>query len=799
MSSVPTTGLEQNPQDNPNAQASPANVPKESPNAPQQQYGPNNEQLPDHLKAALRSLIEQFRIEGLVARRHEILKTRRARYYFMGQQYLWFDWDVFDWKLPMQGGFGIGDDKDEQEQPRYNYTLNVYQPFGLAFIAVFASQIPTVRFYPQSVNRSNDVTAAKASSEAAGLIEENNQMQQKLLNVGRLLWTDGKIGAYVRYVCDAERFGESSLDQMDTAYTKMGEDAFVCPNCREETPVSMFAQGAPGVPATMQQQPACFGCGTPLDESNLKPAPRVAVPQSTSTSNTPNGQEEIDFYGSLELATPPWCSEFFEFPWLQLQFEVHKGKLKSVYPHVADQIQANVPMSAEDVYARATRLAVAQGLPVLHPGDAMCNLVTYLRTWLRPWAFDALDNKELAQELKQLFPDGCYCAFAGDTYCESRNEKMSEHWRVMHALPGDGQSRPALGDASIDVQDQINTLGNIAIEAFEYGIPPVYADPEVLDFEQLTQRTIEPGVHVPAKPKQGQQLAQAFFQPTPAQVPQQLFQYMQELMGPTFQLVTGITAAVFGGAMDDVKTAKAYQQARDMSLGRMSVSWNRFKAFYAEVMSLGVKCFRENRPGDVERVLPGDNSEFEAKEIRLADLDGNTNARPDPDETYPRVRSQKEAKLMQVIQMAGEDPVIGGILAEPANLGVIKGILGLDDFDIPGDDARTHQLREIEAMLGNPGVPNPTDPTGKPQATIIPGMFENHEAHLAECKRWFDSDDGQEAKNSNPQGYATIEAHAQMHQRFVAMAAMAAAPPPQAPPKPGGQEQPQEEPAAPQV
>src|SRR5277367_2545980 len=102
-------------------------APKENPNAPQQQYGPNNEQLPEELQSALRSLIDQFRIEGLVARRHEILKTRRARYYWQGQQYLWFDWSSFDWRLPYQGGFMGEDDKDQQEQPRYNYVLNVYQ------------------------------------------------------------------------------------------------------------------------------------------------------------------------------------------------------------------------------------------------------------------------------------------------------------------------------------------------------------------------------------------------------------------------------------------------------------------------------------------------------------------------------------------------------------------------------------------------------------------------------------------------------------------------------------------------
>ncbi len=145
--------------------------------------------------------------------------------------------------MPYQGGWASEDDKDQQEQPRYNYVINVYQPFGLAFIAVFASQIPTVRFFPQSLNRSADITAAKASSNAAGLIEEQNNMQQKLIPIGRLLWTDGKVGFYVRYVCDEERYGKMQVPQIDEGFSTLGEDQFKCPQCGETSPVSMFAQG----------------------------------------------------------------------------------------------------------------------------------------------------------------------------------------------------------------------------------------------------------------------------------------------------------------------------------------------------------------------------------------------------------------------------------------------------------------------------------------------------------------------------------------------------------------------------
>ena len=751
---------------------------KETPNAGPQPYGPNNETLPERLQSALKMLIDQFRIEGLVARRHEILRVRRARYYWMGQQYLWFDWNEFDWRLPYQGGFSGAEDKDEQEQPRYDYVLNVYQPFGLAFIAVGSSQVPTVRWFPQSANRSNDITAAKAASNAAALIEELNHIQQKMIDVWRLFWTDGKIGAYIRYVADKERYGEDRVPAMSMGYSKLGEDGFVCPQCGTNTPLSSFALGGEmGGPARMEANPACPQCSAPLGEDNFKPAVRIPVPVEGEPESVAKGQEQITFVGALELATPPWSNDFWDYPFLQWQMEVHKGMLKAKHPHAADKISANNPMSAEDVYGRASRLAVAQGLPVLQPGDVMYNLVTYLRTWLRPWAFDSLDDKAIAAELKQLFPDGCYSAFAGDVYCESRNEKMGDHWRVMHTMPGDGSSgRPAQGEASLEVQDVANTLFNMAIEQFEYGIPPVYADPEVLDFEALTQRTIEPAVHVPARPRQGQTLAQAFFQPNPAEVPPALFTFLQELVGPIFQLVTGVTAAVFGGSMDDVKTAKAYQQARDMALGRLSLCWNIFKQMYAEIMQLAVKCFRDNRPGDVERVLPGENSEFESQIIRLADLDGDTQARPDPDETYPRLRSQKQSVLQQLMTMAAQAPELSAMLMSPVNLGIIKGILGVDEFDVPGDDARTHQLREIEALLKAPGIPDPMT-GGILLPSVQPSLFENHGAHLAEITRWVDSDDGQTAKAQNPQGYSAVQKHGEMHQQMQQSIQMAMAAP----------------------
>ena len=369
------------------------------------------------------------------------------------------------------------------------------------------------------------------------------------------------------------------------------------------------------------------------------------MPAAETRLRVPNGQEVITIVGGLELKTPPWAGEMHEYPYLQWNMEVHQARLRAAYPHAADKIGSPVATGMQE-YERLARLAQSQGGPLTEGGDFNINLITFQRTWLRPWAFFALDDKSLRDELLQLFPDGAYVAFAGDSYCESRNENMDDHWRVLHALPGDGSSgRPALGDALISVQERFNTLSNLQIETYEYGIPPIYADSEVLDFDSLQNQTAEPGAHYPARSKPGQSLAAGFFQPAPAEVPPDLAEHAANLMGPVAQFLTGAFPALFGGAMANNDTAAGYSMARDQAMGRIGLVWRRMKFFHADVMLLAVDCFRRNRPNDVEVTLLGAGAAFESRWIRLADLKGNLFSYPETDEQYPTLWSQQRGVL----------------------------------------------------------------------------------------------------------------------------------------------------------
>ena len=202
---------------------------------PAHPFGLNNERLeelrPD-LVNALRELEVQYRQEGIVARRHEIRRIRQARLFWQGLQYAWWNPQDMTWHLPYESK--IFDDSAAAEMPRYQFVTNLYQAFGLSFISVISQDVPATRFYPQSAQSIADITTAKAASQVSELVEQNNRVQHLLTGVAFYLWTDGKIGGYVRFVADAQRFGSHDEPVIEEHFVPLGEDKYVCPECGAE-------------------------------------------------------------------------------------------------------------------------------------------------------------------------------------------------------------------------------------------------------------------------------------------------------------------------------------------------------------------------------------------------------------------------------------------------------------------------------------------------------------------------------------------------------------------------------------
>jgi hypothetical protein len=196
-------------------------------------YGLNNEQLPEWLQEALRRLVMEFGTESEVSRRQEIRRIKQAHQFWRGLQYLWWDERDQNWHLPFEQKL-VGNSSVE-DLPRYEFVTNIYQAFGLSLIAVLSQDVPRVRFFPSSAQAEEDVAAAKAATEVSALVERNNRIGNLIVDEAFNLWTDGKVGAYVRFVVDGQRFGFHPETEIGAREVRVGGDCYVCPECGEET------------------------------------------------------------------------------------------------------------------------------------------------------------------------------------------------------------------------------------------------------------------------------------------------------------------------------------------------------------------------------------------------------------------------------------------------------------------------------------------------------------------------------------------------------------------------------------
>lgn len=680
---------------------------------------PNNYQLPENVQTELKRLVDKFTLEDAISRREEVKQIRKAREFWRDRQYLYWSQKDQTWKMPFPTPQADGAD------PVFQYTTNIYKAYGSTFIGAITQNPPRVRFWPQSPSQREDVETARAASDIAELVERNNKSATLLQDEAFYLWTDGTVCSYVRYVVDGEQFGY------------------------DEIPV-------------LEEQTTFLEDGTP-----------TVVPVQTGTQKLPKGQEVIDVFGRLEVKLPNYAKQMSEFPYLQLATEIHKTKLCSIYPHAASKIKAGDAGTSEDSYERNARIGLTTGTQdksVFGGNTEHSSLVTFRRTWLRPWVFTDC-NDEMRQKLETLFPSGVYVAFAGDTYCEARDECMDYYWKVCHGTTGDGQMREAIGNSLISLQERYNTLSNIMQETYEYTIPTTFYAARAIDGEAWNDSGNRPGARLPVAVQPGESISALVDTTKAGTPPESLVQYASEMLGPVAQFVTGLFPALFGAEAGN-ETASGYAMQRDQAMGRIGLVYRRLREFHADTMMLAVECFRKNRTQDIEMSVLGPAGDIMGKMIHLDQLKGSIYAYPETDEDYPISWTQRKNTYTDLANT--QNPYLQGVFATPANLAELNKTLNLKGLVLPGENARSQQYREIDQLLASAAIDVPmADPMSGievPQrVTSVPvdPILDNHQVHLQTIQEFAESSEGQLAKEQNPVGFENVRMHAMQHQMFL--------------------------------
>jgi hypothetical protein len=769
------------------------------------------------------------------SRDKQIKKWRKQMCYWDNIQYIWWSDFAFDWRTP---------DQVKEEDPGssidpalYAKIVNIYRAYGEVIIAAMSSALPTVPFIPDDAENTDDISTAKAYTKIGTLIQRHNYAELLFMKALYILYNQGIVFGYNENRASGKYgFHETPIVSDHNVVTR----EYYCANCgfslgNEEvaaTPLGPSPEAEPIPPIPGEEPPAVgpvpppmtpppqvppqippgmpppggpmgmgMGMPTPCPQCGYENLPESddfeeIVPRITGYDKTPKSRECLEVYGPLNVKIAPWSTKKEDLPYLILETEEHYAKLQDVYPEIAERIQPLIDLSTFDRSMRTN---------IMFKGDVATDLCTCRRVWLAPWAFNVLGvgnrDDEIA-ELKSLFPNGCYCVVINkDLVVEGIPDIMEDHWTFTEHPLSESLHAEAIGSSVVPIQDMTNEGWNLTLEGIEFGIPELYADPDVLDFDSYSRSEARPGQVSPAKAPAGRSLGEGFFEAKTSSISQEIDKFLNRLER-VGQFVSGALPTVFGGAIQGGSgTAKEYEMSRAQALQRLQITWKIVKIWWSKMLAKSVRSFAMNMMGD-EKYVESRGSSYVNVWIRKTQMLGKVGeVEPDVNESFPISWAQKRDMILQLFQMGNED--VMEVLRHPENAGLVALVIGVPELYIPGDDDRNKQLVEIgEMILAEPiiGVPpmapeggedestgpalpsvegesappqSPQGPSDENQMMMPPPMtssvpiepsLDNHEVEMITCQAWLKSEVGMQYKKEKPAAYMNVLLHMQEHQ-----------------------------------
>lgn len=661
---------------------------------------------------SIKTLLTKLFSRDSPPRREEIIRIWERRLFDRGFQHI-LPLRQGGWALPAQGtGYGYG-----EESSKSNYETNIYNSFQQMISAALTREVPNVRFKSSKPHDDAGITAAQSAEVLKIKIVRSNKMLTLLGDAARLLWTDGRVIFETCYMKDAARFGHKpDPEEVVPEDEEKQNEADESEEEHADDNVSSGSDAGSVRAGGNEHEHSEDSEGTGGSETGEETGDGEEEKESEGEKDLekePNGQEVICVGGALEWKLPirANCLEACGYAIRSQEIDQHKGKAK--YPDVADNITPSKGGPGGDDLDRLARLNVEQGMmDSYNTADSEANTVTEVKAYIRPWQLLELDDAN-RDSIMEKFPCGMQVVFCGDTFCEARDEAMDDHLTLLHALPGDGMHRAGLGDWLLPIQKVLNNWLELANDYFVRGVPDTWMDNEMFDVEAIREQVNLPGERHPFQREPGVTMDQVIWQEQPPTFPEQLTLFINDFKGETAQLLCGAFPALFGGDTGSNDTMGGIMLQRDQALGRLGLTWRRLKEAMASVFMNAVQCLAKNHD---DPIFVQDKVSVM---VEMADLKGDMFCYPEVDENFPETPTQKQNRIVQVIQDATTNPMLGQIIDDPDNLELVKDAVGLENFVIKALESRDKQLGEIEVMLQSGPIPNPAIAQAKQQIQML--------------------------------------------------------------------------------
>lgn len=731
--------------------------------------------LSDAQKHNLLDICERFEKEDRVVRDRQIRASKRLKYFWDGWQRIWYSEVAHDWRIWDEQRLDVSD------QSYYDKPVNVFKAYLESIIAALSVTVPPIICYPDDADSDLDQSTAKAGKKISDLIYRHNNAPLLWLHALFIFCTEHLLASY-NYTDYDDKYGTYEEDETKdfTEIHQVGK----CPNCgnvisdvvlHEFTNEEKDKYNPDDDDAALQDliqnegQEVCPQCAAQMDP-DYQNEPLI-VTRIVGRTTKPKARQCVEVYGALYVKVAAYAKCQKDTPYLQFQYESHYSNARAEYPELWDKIGPGRG-EAYEPYERWGRVSTQ------YQGEYPIDNVTCCHTWLRPSAFDSLETKADADELKRKFPNGCKVTRVNGEFARVENESLDDHWTIAHNPLSDYLYNDPLGCVLTSIQELTNDLISLIVQTIEHGIPQTMADPNVLDFEEYRQVETAPGIIFPVKPKTGKAIGDSFYQVKTATLSPEILPFAQEIQN-LGQLVSGALPSIFGGQMQQSKTASVYSMSRTQAIQRLQNTWKILTSWWKDIFGKVIPAYIENVQCDEKYVEKTSNGDFINVFVRRAELEGKIGQiELEANENLPITQSQMRDVIMQLMQ--ANNPQLLQLLASPENLPLIYEAIGLTDFFIPGEDDRNLQYEEIRLLLMAQPLQVPTDPNQMAMAAHTPGMqppppvqeqptvavdpiMDNHAIHFEICKSWAVSEAGRLAKQDNPDGYKNVLLHAQQH------------------------------------
>lgn len=766
-------------------------------------------------RSALMQLDSTATKTDVASRRMEIEQAWEALHFDRGYQHL-LRGKQGGWQLP---GNSTGYGAKAQQVNNGIYDTNVYGSKGDIIVAALSREVPKQEFFPANPEYGPDIVAAEEADNFKAIWARNNNLHALLVDCARIFWNEDRVLLWTRYELNGQQYGFEE----DTEAPTVPEDILDAPKLDEPT-------GQEGEEDVIALETSPTSEGTPeIDAEEIlnggSDSNAEAMEEAGSAAKKPLGREVTTAHGKLDHKVPLSVDHLKDMPFVQLYFDLDVAVVRATFPWIADKIKKGGSGESEAQLDRIARENVRQAvLGAYVTGDSQERKTTVKYTWFRPSMFmdDSVDDVAKA-ELFEKFPNGCLLAKAGAEYAFSRNESMDDHLAIGHPTSGKGQNRRAMGSSLISIQKRINDWVDLLDDFFKRTVPKKWMNADAFDLEAMKTQPNTPGSTGPFLPQPGLTAADQYIMVEPTPQPQSsLPDFIKWFITSLSEEISGALPSLFG-ASTNTETVGGIAIQRDQALQRVGCPWNNIEDLFAEAARQAVKCAKECRDGKkVSQNIPGRGNVT----VNTANLAGNVLCYAESNSAFPESWAQREAKLMQMIDSATQNPAMQKWLFSPANLPILADGIRMKNFKVPGASSVTKQKNEFEVLLRSGPMPNPQavklqnvldDATQgmaqhisagqqpPPEAPAMMNQLEQHiktlpplistipvaedesEAHDVEadtCFQWMNSGEGQKFKNGTPEqkaAYANVHLHWKEHVAMAKQIALQNAPPPKPP------------------